>query len=448
MLKRTEKDEERNSLKDRGHSVKFSVCAVTDLQGFSSHLEISGYDLRTAIGEHAVLRLRNLEEAVDRINDERSRRIDYYPNGLHLERINDAIIIAMDLDDILLPSVGQTSFRGLAANALDEFFNPDELSNEQTFLEAYDARIQQAIEPLQRFLGLVSRLHLFIQKCEGEGYYPGAKTVVTTGFRKPFISSSQREEVLSANFAFANAFEAASELKGPHLFVDNHIAELLSKNRFARNVLRFAQFQWTEAAFDCLTEDGDDLGPPARAEVPKPLEVLLFRRRYFFRRLNASPTSYLQSLPSLAPFMLGVREPDLSNRFYTHIYNAIRYGLSKGMIEEFSPPRSFIYNGTNELDVDVGVFSEFLETGESVTQNARKKAKHLTELGLERLDENSELMKKLEDLYNQTVEIDIEPIHTSEVREALWSLSEEQLTAFLSFMDGDMSLLDFPYELE
>ena len=114
--------------------------------------------------------------------------------------------------------------------------------------------------------------------------------------------------------------------------------------------------------------------------------------------------------------------------------------------KESSPPPSFIYNGTNDLDVDVGVFGEFLENGESATQDARRKAKHLAELGLEGLDENSELMKKLDELENQTVEIDVELIHIGEVRNELWSLSEEQLTAFLPFMDGDMSLLDFPHE--
>ncbi|MCA1640299.1 MAG: hypothetical protein LC768_18600, partial [Acidobacteria bacterium] len=159
MPQRTEKDEGRKEIKNRESSVKFSVCAVTDLQGFSSHLEISGNDLRTAIGEHAVLRLHNLEEAVDRMNDEQSRRPDLYPSGLYLERINDAIIIAMDLEDILLPSLGQTVFRGLAASDLEVFFNPKELGNEQTISAVFDATIQQAIEPLQRFLGLVSRLH-------------------------------------------------------------------------------------------------------------------------------------------------------------------------------------------------------------------------------------------------------------------------------------------------
>jgi len=204
-----------------------------------------------------------------------------------------------------------------------------------------------------------------------------------------------------------------------------------------------------ETEFDCLAEGGDDeLDPRPRAEVPKPLEVALFRRHYLFRRLNASPTSYLQCLTSLAPFLLGVQEPDLSNRYYAHIYKAIWHGLSGKMIEESNPPQSFIYSGTNDLDVDVGVFSEFLTTGESETQEAQRKAQHLAKLGLKGLDENSELMKKLEELENQTVEIDCEPLDIGEFGTTLWSLSEENLAGLLPFMSGDMSLLDFPYESE
>ena len=445
MQQKTEKKSQEP--KNLDQAIKFSVCAVTDLQGFSSHLEISGYDLRTDIGEQAILRLHNLEEAVDRIKAEQSRRPDYYPGGLYLRRINDAIIIAMDLDDALLPSLGQTVFRGLP-RGMEDPFKPDEPVNWQIFDAVSDAKIQQAIEPLQRFLGLVARLHLFVQKREGRGYYPGAKTVVTTGFRKPFISSSHGEDILSANFAFANASVAEKDLKGPHLFADNHIVELLAKNQFAKNLLRFAQFLWTEAAFDCLTDEADPTSPPSRADVPKPLEVALFRRRYLFRRLNASPTSYLQSLPSISAFMLGDPEPDLSNRFYAHIYNATRHGLSRKMIEQSNPPPSFIYNGTNDLDVDVGVFGEFLSTGKSATQEARKKAQRLAELGLKTLDEDSELGKKLKELDNQIAEVDIDSMHLDELISELWSLTEEELSAFLPFMHGNFSLLDFPHESE
>lgn len=442
----TERHEESQAPQER--AVRFSVCAVIDLQGFSSHLEISGYDLRTAIGEQATSRLHNLEEAIDRVRMEQARLSEYYPSGLHLQRINDAIIIAMDLDDILLPSVGQTIFRGLSAASLPDFFHPDELADEQGFGATYETRIQSAIEPLQQFLGIVSRVHLFAQKREGASCYPGAKTVVATGFRKPFMSSSQHEDVLSANFAFANAFSAERELSGPHFFVDNNIVELVSKNRFARHLLRFAHFHWREAAFDCLADDGGDLGPPSNAEVPKPLEVVLFRRRYLFRRLNASPMSYLQHLPSLAPFLSGSRVPDRSNRFYAHVYDAIKHGLSRRMIQESSPPPSFIYNGTNDLDTGVGVFNEFLATGTSQTQEARRKAQRLAELGRKELDDNSQLARELEALDQQEVTIDVEPLGIGDLGSVIWSLSEETLTALLPFMTGDMRVLDFPHESE
>jgi hypothetical protein len=430
-----------------GHlPVKFAVCAVTDLQGFSSHLEISGYDLRTDIGEQAILRLLNLESAVDRINEERSRLAEFYRGDLQVRRINDAIVLAMDLDDALLPTLGEKHFRGLP-HGVDDPFKPDEPIDWQIFEGVNDAKVQQAIEPLQRFVGLVSRLHLFVERRERSGCYPGAKTIVSTGFRKPFISADREEDFLSANFAYANAFTADKHLRGPYLFVDNHILELLSKNRFAKNILRFAQFEWTEVPFDCLMDGVDPTSPLSRAEIPTPLEVSLFRRRYVFRRLSASPISYLQNLPSLAPFLLGTRSPQMSNRFYAHIYNAIRHGLSKKAIEESRPPSSFIYNGTNDLDVDVAVFEEFIATGESETREARWKARRLAELGLEP-GKDDQRIKKLDDLKQQTVEVNLDQIDVGENLSEILSLSEEQLTAFLLIMKGDLSLLDFPCEAE
>ena len=47
---------------------------------------------------------------------------------------------------------------------------------------------------------------------------------------RPFVSSSSGEDVLSANFALANAFVAEKNLSGPHLYVDNNLVELLAEN--------------------------------------------------------------------------------------------------------------------------------------------------------------------------------------------------------------------------
>src|SRR3954463_7611304 len=96
-----------------GDNLKFAICAVIDLQGFSSHLEISGYDLRTRVGVEAIDRLNALEDALGRVKAERETHPAYFPAGIKLLRMNDSIVATMDLDDILLPAIGETVFRGL-----------------------------------------------------------------------------------------------------------------------------------------------------------------------------------------------------------------------------------------------------------------------------------------------------------------------------------------------
>lgn len=430
-------------------TVKFSVCAIVDLQGFSSHLEISGYDLRTAIGEQATSRLRNLETAIDCLVSEKARRPEFYPSGLHCQRINDAILIAMDLDDILVPSVGQTAFHGLTAGSLSDFFPPDELDDDKAFEVRYNARLRRATEPLEHFLGLVARIHLFVQSREGASFYPGTKTVVATGFRKPFVSSTHKEDFLSANFALANATTAEKALRGPHFFVDNNVLEILSRSAFARNLLRLAHFDWQEAEFDCLSDDGGDHRPIPKPVVLQPIEVVLFRRRYLFKRLSASPLSYLQHLASIAPFLTGSEKPDRSNRYYAHVYDAIKHGLSKRMIQSSAPPQSFVNSSTNDLQVDVVEFREFLAAGSSPTKEARLKSRHLAELGIKDPDKQPELVKKLDELGEQVVTLpDMPTLDISDLGNAVWSLSEEHFAGLLPLLSGDMNALDFPHDPE
>lgn len=427
--------------------VKFSVCAVIDLQGFSNHLEISGYDLRTAIGEEALARLRNLEDAIAVIQLEQSRLRQYYPEKLHFQRINDAIVMALDLDDVLLPPVGRTAFRGVMGDIVPGVFSTEELADAETFhTVTYEARIQKALVPLQLFLGLVSRTHLFVQKREANGFHPGAKTVVTTGFRKPFISVARGDDILSANFAFANASVADRSLSGPQFYIENHIIELLAKNAYAKNILRLAHFHLREAAYDCLDdEDRADSSSRAAVEVPAPLEVSLFRRPYVFRRLNASPLSYLHQLPEISPYLSGGAVPNRSNPFYAHVADVVKHGMTKQMIEDRTPPQSFMYNATNDLDTDVGIFYEYLSTGNSVTKEAKRKAAQLATLGLTDLDPDSALARKLEEFAERTVTIEIPSLlKLDELGDILWAMSEDMFSGLLPILDGDLSRLEFP----
>ncbi len=443
MTKNT-KAQTKSTSTDR--EVKFAVCAIIDLQGFSSHLEMSGYDLRTAIGKHAIERLNQLQDAMERVSAEKTRRTEFYPNSLYIQRINDAIVVTMDLDDILMPSIGQTGFHGLSANDVDDFFSAEEMEDKVRFTTALETRLKTAVVPLEQFLGVVSRIHLFIQDREARGYFPGAKTIVSSGFRKPFVTSDDSEDFLSANFAFANATLADKVLRGPHLFVDNNILEILSRDRFAQHLMQFSQFDWRISSFDPLTSEGEEQTRPPKPELHAPHTVELLRRRYVFRQLSASPLSYLQHLKNIEPFLNGVRNADRSNLFYAHVCDAIRYGIGGKRIHDGDPPPSFINSGGNDLDVDVIEFVEFLTNGESPTKAARQKQRRRAQQGPKDVQPDSELAKKLDALDEQEVTIDLESIDVAQLGHAIWSLTEETISGLLPIMSGDMSLLDYPID--
>ena len=68
----------------------------------------------------------------------------------------------MDLPEILTPEVGEQVGPGFSANDLDKFFNEDEMKNEMKFSKAYEKKLRVSVEDLSKFLGIVARLHSYI----------------------------------------------------------------------------------------------------------------------------------------------------------------------------------------------------------------------------------------------------------------------------------------------
>lgn len=426
------------------HEVKFCVCAMIDLLGFSSHLEISANDLRTTVGKQAVRRLETLESAVECIESERARRPEYYPETIHIQRINDALLITMDMDDLLIPSVGQTSFTGLPPSEIKNHFSEEQLKSETDFAAAYAARLRGAIDPLRKLVGLVSRIHLYVNVAEGKNYFPGAKTVISSGFRRPFVSKvSQKEDQFSANFALANSFVAENDLHGPHLYLDNIIVQMLSSEEYSRNIARLSHFHFSETIYDCFRNDQDDFYLSAEAKIPEPIKVSLFRKQYVFRRLNASPLSYLQCLPNIFPYLSGEADPNLSNIYYRHIFHAIQYGVGRSSNGYPKAKPSFIFNGKNDIAEDIGVFKEFLDTGRSATKEESKERKFLAEHGLEGTSPDHPLRKALSALMEEEVEIEIIPMEIENFGDFIFSFSEDHLSGLLPLLSGNLELLDY-----
>ncbi|MGA9364428.1 MAG: hypothetical protein WBW16_08685 [Bacteroidota bacterium] len=350
---------------EKNIDIKYTVTAIIDLLGFSSHLEIGAYDIRTNIGQEAIKRLRFLEDALMLMENEEASYPDYYPANLQVRRINDAIFLTIDLPDFLMPSIGQAIRRGMSANELREIFSKDELKDEETFLKSYNSRITLSVEPLVKFIGLVSRLYSYINRQENNSYFPGAKAVLATGFRKPFyVKANAKEDVFSANFSLSNAYIAESQLKGAYFYLDNYIVQLLAGHPFGKNIMRYSLFVSKDIKFDPFEEYEDLFYLPSEYTIPQPVEIRLFRKPFFFRQVGATPLSYLQILPEILPYLSGEKEAYL-NHVFKEIYLSIKSGPSPECIRERKRPNSWIYVARSDIEDDINLIPELLATGKS-----------------------------------------------------------------------------------
>ncbi|MCU1267690.1 MAG: hypothetical protein JWM21_4008 [Acidobacteria bacterium] len=347
----------------KDQQVKYCVTAIIDLLGFSSHLEIGGNDLRTNIGQEAVNRLQILEDAIRLMNDERVLCKDEYPKEFYYTRINDAVILTLDLPRFFTPSVGELIKRGVSANEIDQFFDLDSIGGDEEFEQAYVTKLSEDTGDLVRFVGLIARIHHYVNRKENTAYFPGAKTVVASGYRRTFFAEG-KEDFLAANFSFSNAYLAEKDLHGSNLFLDNNIVQLLCANRFARNLLRFASYVSHPAQFDLFREYDDPLFPPGATVKKEPVAVSLFRKRFSFRELNPSILAYLQVIPRLSTYLLGEKKSKAES-FSLSVFEAMKEGPSKADLNLDSAP---IFRGRilrEDIENDIRIFSEIVECGES-----------------------------------------------------------------------------------
>ena len=283
------------------NEIKYCVAALIDLQGISSHLEV-GRDLRTNIGGEVIERLNNLEKAIEIIETETARYSKFYNNEIHYLRFNDSIILTLDLYHTLLPETGESIDSG--GDWLKKWKaskEKNEIKEEATVTDYLDFAFQKEIDPISKFVGLTSRIHIFINEKENANYFPGAKTVISTGFRQPFHKKN-KDDYFSANFAFSNAFKAESLLKESNLYIENNVLELVSRNKFGRNICKFSQLHRQAFQFDPFSDK--IRGGIYRNYITKSsIELTLFRRNYLFRECNPAPLIYLQMLKELLPFL-------------------------------------------------------------------------------------------------------------------------------------------------
>lgn len=235
----------------------------------------------------------------------------------------------MDLPRILSPGVGKLVRNGISVNELQEFFEKDELNvSKEQFLKNYEIKLAEATKDLAKFVGLTARVHDFLFRRESESHFPGALTVVASGFRREFLPNDPND-ILSANFSFSNAYLAESKskgkLKGPKFFLDEILSKYISVNKYERNIMRVSCFTHAEGDFDLFADYDDPLTLPGHLTKTEIVEVELFRRTYKFREYSTEGLGFLQVLDGLNPFLTGIKPP--SDIFpYNQFFDVIKEG--------------------------------------------------------------------------------------------------------------------------
>ena len=353
--------------------LRYCVTAVTDLQGFSNHLESAGSDLRTSIGLEAVKRLELLDRSLELVAAERATSARDYPDVFHSIRINDAIVLTLDLPELLKPPVGDSVRRGFSGSDISRFFDIDKLPDEEAFVSAYSARLLSDVRELILFIGMLARLHLYVNRMESGAFFPGARTVVASGYRR-LMPTQRPEEFLSANFSFSNACLAEKSLHGSAFYVDDNVSRLLCANRFARNLIRFSCYVPGLTHFDPYDDHEDVLGAKAPRSRTTPVQVPLFRKLFEFRQLDPVPLAHLQVVPRLATYLEGAEQPapggQAIDAFARKTFAAILEGPS--ISEDGFLTKAF--TGMRlDLEDEVRVFCELIETGASPTLQIKRK---------------------------------------------------------------------------
>src|SRR3972149_605973 len=287
--------------------IKFCVTSYTDLLGISNHLEI-GNDLRTNIGKEVIKRLNFLEETIKLFLEERKKYSKYYPKNINYRRINDSLILTLDLPEFLTPRIGETIKEGLTGSEIEEFFPNHEYDSYEEFEIAYNNKLTQSILELTQFVGLSARIHSYINRMENSYYFPGAKTVISSGYRKSYFTLTNDEDYFSANFSFSNAYIAESFLKGQNFFIDNNILKLIGSNKFTRNILKISSFIYELNSFDPFDDGSISIDSKAKPKKGEAKEVTIFRKKYLFREVNPNRLAFLQLFPSLLPYLNGEKK--------------------------------------------------------------------------------------------------------------------------------------------
>ena len=342
--------------------MRWACSAQLDLLGFANHLMIANCDIRTQTGAEAIERLSSLEEAIRFFEKEKSNYPNLYPSGLEYFRFNDAIFLGIDVK-YLDPPTGQTSLTcGYSIDQLRKRY-PQE---GQTVFEGTTA---ESGGNVAKFLGLVARMHEYINKREAEKSFPGCRTVVASGLRKCFKDREGLDDFFSANFSISTVFEAEKKgssagLKGNHFYVEDDIAMAISYCEPCYAIMGFAKFIYSDSPlldpynYNQLQEGSISLSLSSWI-IPKPISLDIMKKHHTFRRLNPKVLTNFQLFKDYERLAIESKDESLEKEIYNSLFTSTpsleEVNNSKKIIEKEGIQYPFLFLNFS-LDSDYSSF--------------------------------------------------------------------------------------------
>jgi len=292
--------------------VVFSITANLDLLGFSNHLSLGSSDIRTKIGSEALIRLKILDDAVKIANNEIKKYPDIYLQKIESIRFNDAIFFVMDLRTDIIPEIGSVTLSGGGSISEYERIANKKSGTESKWEEFYNFYASEGYN-VALFLGLIARIHNYVNSKEKENKYPGCKTVISTGYRKRYINEIGREDYFSINFSLSNAYltnkmGGQKGISGNGFYVEDNVSRIVRYDEDCKSILFLSKYLNITEYSDPY-EDSIYLFNEYFLPRPK-IEIELFQKKYYFRQLNTNVLSNFRLIPVLRKYIEKEDVPD------------------------------------------------------------------------------------------------------------------------------------------
>ena len=276
-----------------------SITAQLDLLGFSAHLASASGDLRTSVGTQAFARLDVLEKAQKLLAKEAHRFPNLLPSkrSFSVLRINDTLLMSLDIGTEYLPEIGQISPSPPSERigAVTQRITGKGSLKKKDLWHIHDQTYGQDALLVAKFLAMVARTHNFVNVAESVSHFPGCRTVVASGVR--YRRKRGTTDLLSANLSFANAYvtsQVGSKGGIGHnsLFLEDGVVTLVELHHHCKKLIYYAQFL---EKFGSRAFSADEYGLRSAVYLvqSEPHLVTIFGKPFRFREVNSAVVSNL-----------------------------------------------------------------------------------------------------------------------------------------------------------